>query len=161
MIKIDKNVNDVNFILDNLRKEDLEELIALWGNNWKEKVLKNTLNFDFFTLFGKNKEGKLVPIAFGGFAQVLNDNPKIVCAWLLCSEYIEFNKKYLLKNIKEQLIIAKTKYQIMYNFIYKSNFESKRWLKRFGFNFDNPKPKGMQVPNNFEFFYINNEKGIS
>ena len=156
MIKTDRNIQDVNFILDNLRQEDLEELFALWGNNWKDRVLKSVLNFDFITLFGKNDKGNSVPIAFGGFAQILKDNSHIACAWLLCSKFIIFNKKSLLINIKEQITQAKSKYQILYNIIYKSNFESKKWLKRFGFNFDNPKPEGMNIPENFEFFFMNN-----
>ena len=41
----------------------------------------------------------------------------------------------------------------MFNYIYKSNFEAKKWLKRFGFKFDNPKPVGLKVKDNFEFFY--------
>lgn len=159
MIRTDKSIKDVNFILDNLREEDFEELIALWGNNWKENVLNNISKIDFITLMGKNDEGNFVPIAFGGIVPLFNDNPQIACAWLLCSRYIKFNKKYLLHNIKEQLKSAKNRYQILYNFIYKSNFESKKWLKKFGFNFDNPNPKGLKVPKNFEFFYMINKKG--
>ena len=41
MIKYDSNINDAVFVLDNLRNEDIQELTALWGRDWKQKTIDN------------------------------------------------------------------------------------------------------------------------
>ncbi len=153
MLKKDKNTNDVNFILENLRKEDLNEIKALWGRNYKQKVFESINNTDYLILIGVNDKTEKIPVAIGGFYEVYKDNPNIACVWLLSTKYIKYNKKEFFSALKKQLEYAETKYFVMYNFIYKENFEAKKWLRKFGFKFDNPKPDGIRVPENFEFFY--------
>lgn len=157
MLKKDKNIQDVNFILDNLRKEDLLEVQAIWGEDWKGNVIVNALKTDFMILMGKNNKGHSVPIAIGGFACLFEKDSKIACVWLLCSKYVYCNKQLLMKTLKEQIELASCRYDVLYNYIYKSNFEAKRWLKKLGFSFNNPHPDNMKKSKDFEFFYkINN-----
>ncbi len=152
MIKLCDNFKDILFILDNLREEDAEELKALWGKNWRNISFSNIKKSQVNILYGKNEINSIVPIAMGGF-QIINLSPSVACVWLISSKYINLNKKLLMKNLKEQINQASKKYNIMYNYIYKSNLSAKKWLKELGFSFDNPHPKNLFVPDDFEFFY--------
>ena len=149
MHKVNKNLADVSYILDNLRKEDLEELQALWGENWREETLNNIMNMDFEVLLGKTKKGE-VPVVMGGIWEV---GRGVGCAWLLSTPEIKNHRHCFLRELRYEIEKSKSKFCLIYNFIYKENFEAKRWLKWLGFRFDNPHPKGVEVPNNCEFFY--------
>lgn len=148
MLKTNKDINDVNFILDNLRKEDKEEIIELWGDNWKDKFIKNTMSTEFLILTNNN-----IPIAMGGIVSISNSQLRIACVWLLCSVYVKNHKILLLRTIKKHIDIASSEFDILYNYIYKLNFEAKKWLKNLGFKFDNPSPPNLEVREGFEFFY--------
>ena len=65
MYRANKTEKDVLYILDNLRIEDLEELKALWGENWKEQTLKNIMETEFSVMLGKTKD-KDIPVVMGG-----------------------------------------------------------------------------------------------
>ena len=162
MLKTNKDEKDVKFVLDNIRFEDEVELKALWNKNWKEKVLQKILDSDFLTLMGKNGNKKDIPIAVGGFYEIPNYDRNMVCVWLISSKFINLNKKLFWKELKYQINEASKVYKIMYNYIYESNFEAKKWLKKLGFKFDNPKPKKLNIPKRFEFFYkVNMTEKIS
>ena len=149
MLRIKKNIKDVSYILDNLRPEDLEELRALWGENWREETLKNIMNTDFEVLLGRTKKGN-VPAVMGGIWEVKEG---IGCAWLLSTPEVKKHRHCLLRELRREIEKSKEKFFLIYNFIYEKNFEAKRWLKWLGFRFDNPHPKGIEVPKGFEFFY--------
>lgn len=144
-----KNEKDVEYILSHLRKEDLEELKALWGENWKSETLKNIMTTDFLCLVGVSDK----PVAMGGIWGVGGENSKIACVWLLSTEEVKFHKISLIKILSEQIKKAEKEYSVFYNYIYKSNLSAKKWLKILGFRFDNPRPNGINVPEGFEFFY--------
>jgi hypothetical protein len=55
--------------------------------------------------------------------------------------------------LQNEVFKAQKKYDLMFNYIFKSNFEAKKWLKKLGFKFDKPKPVGLKVKDGFEFFY--------
>ena len=63
------------------------------------------------------------------------------------------NRSLLIKTLKNEILKAEKEYDLMFNYIYKSNFEAKSWLKKLGFKFDNPKPIGLNLKKDFEFFY--------
>lgn len=150
MFRVNKNLQDVQYILDNLRYEDLSELQALWGENWREETLKNIMETDFEVLLGKTKKGKK-PVVMGGIWEVQEG---VGCAWLLSTPEVKNHRHCLLRELKREVEKSKKKFSLIYNFIYKKNFEAKRWLKWLGFRFDNPHPKGIEVPFGFEFFYL-------
>ena len=153
MLKLCKKEKDFLFILDNLRDEDYQELNALWGSSWKENTLNGLKNAEVLVLYGKNSENKQIPIDMGGFYEQFDKSSKIACVWLLTTKYIKYNKSALMRVLKEQIELAETKYSLMYNHIYKANIQAKLWLRKLGFCFDNPKPKALNVPKDFEFFY--------
>lgn len=141
------------FVLNNLRDEDLVELKALWQGDWKNKVLNSLSETKVLFAYGYDEFYDVIPIAMGGFYELFDDKLKIACVWLLTTKYVNQNKMALMKELKNQISLADKKYDLMYNFIYKSNFEAKSWLKKFGFSFDNPNPEGLKIKENFEFFY--------
>lgn len=153
MIKETNNISDIQYILDNLRKEDEEELIAQLGLNWKEKMLNYSAGKIFKILYGVDNVGKRVPIAIGGFTELSEKDPTIACVWLLSTNAVLKNKRLFFQEIKKQLIEAEKKYTILYNYIYKSNYTAKSWLKNLGFKFDKAKPVYLPVKKDFEFFY--------
>lgn len=137
--------SDILYILNHLRDEDKAELIALFGCEWKKRTY-NRLKKSNVTVL---KDSELRPFAMGG----IEGKKSIACVWLLTTNEIINNKLKLAKEIYEQIATASKRFEILYNFIYCSNFQAKRWLKKLGFVFDNPTPKGMDIPDNFEFFY--------
>lgn len=141
---------DILYILNRLRKEDKEELIAQFGKEWKKSALKRLKRAKIIIL--KNSDS--LPFAMGG----IEGKNSVACVWLLTTEEVYNNKFKLISVIKKELLKASDKFEIFYNFIYKSNFEAKNWLKKAGFKFDHPNPKGIKVPENFEFFYKTNKK---
>lgn len=153
MIKNTNNIFDIKYILDNLRKEDEQELFFQLGIDWKNKMLEYSRGKTFKVLYGMNTLKEKVPIAMGGFSELSPKEPNIACVWLLSTIFVSKNKKLFFKELKRELKEAEKKYNIMYNFIYKSNNEAKGWLKNLGFKFDNPKPKNLLVKEEFEFFY--------
>lgn len=156
MIKEGFVVEYLEFIIENIRDEDFQEMQALWGISWKKEMMNSLMNTNCIFSMAQNKSGKIIPIAVGGFQKVFPSNPKIACVWLISSAFVKENKKEFFKDISFILEKASTEYSIFYNFIYKSNYEAKNWLKKFGFKFDNPNPKNIYVAPNFEFFYKTN-----
>ena len=148
-----QTLKNCNFVLDNIRNEDLLEMQCLWGVDWKNKVLK-TINLDkVLFAFGQDEFGDEVPIAMGGFSDMSDKNLKVACVWLLSTKYVSKNKISFMKELKKQFYKYEGNYDILYNYIYVLNKEAKRWLYKLGFSFDNPQPKQLKVQKNFEFFY--------
>ena len=140
---------DILYILNNLREEDAIELIFQYGKKWKHKTFNKLKTAQVIVLKDKNQ----VPFAMGG----IEGKDDVACVWLLSTKLVEKNKYKLLKEIKRQLALNSSKYIIYFNFICKSNKLAKNWLLKFGFKFDNPKPKNLKVKTGFEFFYIVNK----
>ena len=145
----EKTLEDVEYILDNLRKEDLEELKALWGEKWREQTIKNIMETDFLVLVGVSDN----PVVMGGIWETGEKGSGVACVWLLSTEEVKFHTVALIKNISREIKKAEKKYSIFYNFIYKSNLSAKKWLRILGFKFDKPHPDGLNIPEGFEFFY--------
>ncbi len=144
---------DLMRFFKNLRKEDLLEIRLLYKKNWKKRILAELKSENVLSVRIKSKNGRNLIIAVGGFSEVSGNNEKIACAWLLTSNEVYHHKIFFLKEIIRHISAAQSKYKIIYNRIYKSNFESKFWLKKLGFCFDNPFPAGLNIKNDFEFFY--------
>jgi hypothetical protein len=152
MYRANKTEKDVSYILDNLRIEDLEELKALWGENWKEQTLKNIMETEFSVMLGKTKD-KDVPVVMGGVWRTDPNDEGVGCIWMLGTDNIEKHQICLLRELRKEIEKFDQEYWITYNIIYKENFKAKNWLQWLGFKFDNPKPEGIEVPEGFEFFY--------
>ncbi len=153
MLKEKSEEKDYLYILKNLRKEDKEEVQAVWGDTWEENLLRSIKKYNVLVVIGKNMRGDKVPIAMGGFVCLFEKHSDIACVWMLTTTDADKNKILLMKEIDKQIKEAGQKYKILYNYIYKSNKEAKKWLNKLGFNFNKPKPEGMELKEGFEFFY--------
>ncbi len=153
MIKLNPDNSDINYILNHLRVEDIEELRALWQKDWLNKVSDNLKNKNILVVYGKDENNKCVPIAMGGFHELFEKHSNIACVWLLSTIHIKNNKTLFIKELKNQINKASEKYELMYNYIYKSNKGAKGWLYKLGFNFGCPNPQKLNIEKDFEFFY--------
>lgn len=160
MYRKEKNEKDVLYILNHLRAEDLEEVKAVHGELWKEKVFNDIMKTDFDVLMGINKDGD-IPVCMGGAWHIERDPKGIGVVWMLCTDDIVNHKICLLRELKKEFKKYDKSFWYLYNFIYSKNEFSKQWLKWIGFKFDNLKPAGMNIPEGFEFFYrVKNIKGL-
>lgn len=158
MIKYVSEIKEIEYILSNLRDEDREELENLFGDNWFNRTLDSLKDEKFLILYGQGNGNGRVPVAMGGFYDIKNEQSAVACVWLLSSRYVSQNKTALMRVLKNQLYANSSKYDVLYNFIYKSNKGAKLWLKKLGFSFDNPNPKEIKLKKDFEFFYKKRER---
>ena len=135
MNEIELNNTNLKKFVENLRKQDKEELKYFLGNNYKNKFITFILNNKTDTYF---LSYNLQPACIGGAfkdkcgAQV----------WLLCTD--NYDRKFLLKYLINKINLFKDKYGYLYNYIYKSNFKFLKFLKKQGFkviNTNNPNVK--------------------
>ena len=152
MYRKEKNEKDVRYILDNLRADDLEEVKAVHGENWKEAVFESIMKTDFDVLMGINKDGD-VPVCMGGAWHIARDQKGVGVVWMLCTDDVVNHKHCLLRELKKEFRKYDQKFWYLYNFIYCKNEFAKKWLMWIGFKFDNPRPIGLNIPKEFEYFY--------
>ncbi|MBQ8476418.1 hypothetical protein IJ531_05075 [bacterium] len=137
MIEIEINKNNLEQFLDNIRDEDKKELIYFLGKDYRNIFIKTVLdNIDTTYFLALNN----IPAAIGG---ILKDKLGAQ-VWLLCSK--KYDRKFLLKYIKEKINLFKNENNFLYNCIYRVNFKALKWLKRFNF-------KVIPLGNNIKFFY--------
>ena len=153
MFKENPDINDYEYILDNLRQEDLEEVKAVWQDNWRDNVLKSLENTQVLVLEGKDKDNNIVPVAMGGFYEQPEKTANIACVWMLSTDFVKYNKLLLTKALKISVSKAEEKYDLMYNYIFKSNKQAKNWLYKLGFSFSSINSDKNFYNENFEFFY--------
>jgi hypothetical protein len=133
-----------------LRKEDEYEARIQKGENFKEVVLKELMQDDVRTFLGCRKSDD-VPVCIGGYSDT--NEKGVGCVLLISTPEVEKNVVCLLRNVKKAFEEIDEKYWVTGNILYSENKLAKKWLKKMGFKFDNPKPKGIDVPDGFEFFY--------
>ena len=103
MYRKPKNEKDVLYILNHLRKDDLEEVKAIHGDKWRENVFDSIMKTDFDVLMGINTDGD-VPVCMGGAWHLDKDPNGVGCVWLLCTEDIVNHKICLLRELKKEFL---------------------------------------------------------
>jgi len=155
-----KNEKDVLYILDHLSENDLEEVKAFHGENWREEVFNDIMKTEFDILLGATKEGD-IPVCMGGAWQLEKDEDGVGVAWMLCTDEVKNHKICLLRELKKEFKEYDKKFWLLYNFIYHKNNFARSWLKWIGFEFDKPRPPQLNIPEGFEFFYrIRKKRGL-
>ena len=156
MLRVRKNNKAVRYILNHLRLEDKQELIAKYGRRkYKKKAFADIKKFNFDIGIDKTT---LKPFIMGGCNVVDKNNSDIGIVWLLSTNLVYKNGISLLKVIKKEFEIIDKKYFITCNYIYEKNFTAKKWLERLGYKFVTTK----ECQTGFEYFYrINKLKGLS
>lgn len=149
MMELEVNEENLEKFLNNIRRQDKEELLYHFKKNYRKKF-KQTVKKSKNTYFVGDKNCN--PIAIGGFQECKRRNTFLV--WLLCTNELVKNKKELFKYIKTKLEIYKKNCLILFNYIYKSNFQSFNFLKNLGFEILDTKNKDFKL-----FYYTNVKKG--
>ncbi len=158
MLKRSNDKSVISYVLTHLREEDKQELMALYYEKWEEKMLENLATREFFVLYGLDDKKRNVPIAIGDVDSIFEKTQRIACVWLLSTVWVKQNKRKFFNTIKQQLLFADKDFDILFNFVYESNNIAKKWIKKLGFCFDNPKPIEFSVEDGFEFFYKAKER---
>ncbi len=152
MIEIDLNEKNLSCFVDNLRLEDKKELWYFFGKDYKKEFIKLALNTkNTYFLADKNNN----PSAIGGVESRSVNSKKIGQVWLLCAKSAIKNKIFLYKYVRSKIELFKKDYDILFNSIYKSNFEALNWLRRCGFEVLNLANKDFKV-----FYFNKGEKNI-
>ena len=143
MKEIEINKENLIKLFDNLRKDDLYELKATFKNNIKRNFVKICLeNKDTYFIADDNGS----PLAIGGIKIFYIKNFLVGQVWLLCSNDVSKNRLSVLKYVKDKIDEFKLECDILFNFIYKSNFNFLKWLQHAEF-------EAVPVNKNFKLFY--------
>jgi len=138
-----KNNTDLKFILDNLRDEDVNELKADHGENWKQETFENISKADGYICYSKENKPVLV---YGVTRQ--ND---IGIIWMLSTQEITEQVSFI-RLAKEFVASCSNDYRVLCNFVHDQNKLALKWLKSLGFKFDVQD----HTKENFLFFYKEN-----
>ncbi len=130
MIELDVNTKNLLAFWADIRKEDLAELCFSFKEDVKEKFIE-VCKGNKETYFLANDYG--IPLAIGGVKKICFKDIKIGQVWFLCSNEFKKNKILVLRYVKNKLECFKDDYDFLFNFIYKSNFEFLKWLKKADF----------------------------
>lgn len=154
------NMRDVNYIIDNLRDEDIEEIKISFGNDYKQELIKSLFHYkSTIAIDSKTKK----PILIYGVCPFENDKRAAIIFMLSTKDIVNYKRSFFFE-LKKQIADYDKHYYFLCNQIYSKNFLAKKWLKYVGFKFDFPKPYGMSVSDGFEYFYrirkTNNKKGL-
>ena len=150
MYRKDKNLDDVLYILNNLREEDKHEAMIQKGENYVELIANDVMNSQGIFVLGCSKKDN-TPIVMGGCCKT--DEKGVGVVWMLSTPEVEKNQICLLKNIKELINDFDKDYWMTFNVIYSENHLAKKWLKKMGYGFELAKPVFANLPKDFEFFY--------
>ena len=146
MIEIEVNKENLKKFIKNIRKEDRTELEFSFKNKWKEKFIEICLNEKNIWFLADKYN---IPCAIGGIQYENTDinSVKRGRIWLICANNFKNNRIYLLRYIKNKIEQMKLSSDILYNYIYKTNFRFLKWLKKIGF-------KTLNVNQDIKFFYF-------
>ena len=131
------------FLCD-IRDSDRQEILALDSNKFEEDFFHVCLDKTYETYFLSTDDD--MPLAVGGaYCDKFSNIAKV---WLLCTHKIDSNKKDVYKYVIDKIKTFQSKYDVLYNFIYKTNFSSLKWLKSCNF-------KALDLNNpDFKLFYF-------
>lgn len=144
MIEVEVTNKYLREFLSNIRQEDKLEIDFSKHECFEKELFDVCFDKTYDTYFLSTNDGK--PLVLGG-AYLVN-NSKTARVWLLATDYLESEKKSVYGYVKNKIELFKDKYDILYNFIYKTNFNSLKWLKKCGFKVFDLKDS------NFKLFYF-------
>ena len=148
-------LDDVEYILDNLREEDLIEATETHKENWRQEIINELLKHQNEYIIAKSKKDKKPVLMAGAFNQD-KTMPYSAVVWMLSTPEIAKHQKTFIKEMKKEIEKYDEKYSLLCNRIYKSNHIAKKWLKLVGFKFINDNEN-----KDFQIFYrIRPTKGL-
>lgn len=142
--------SDVDYLVENIRREDEIELYALDGSTIRESLdetpdlIKNSLVWEV--------DGKLVCM-FGVTPVEGHDGAGV--AWLLATKEFEKYTKMFAVRCKRVFLEVVKGYDYLFNYIHSENKSSIKWLKWLGFTICDAEPLGNKGANFHRFEMIN------
>ena len=130
-------MGDVEYVIKNLRGDDLREILASHGPAAFTSIRNTVLDDD--TLVGK-VDGRPVCL-FGVTPRTLIGNGGVI--WLVGTDDLVFHKIAFLKRNKPWVELMLRKYGTLENYVDVRNRVAIRWLGWLGFEFDEPEPYGV------------------
>lgn len=139
---------DVEFLIDNIRPEDVIEIKAFSGATPKD-VLGDEVTRGSRVWVVDDK----VVCMFG--VTPLEGHPKTGIIWLLATpDFYKHTKSFAIRCKAVFLEVIK-EFEYVYNYVLAKNKDSVKWLGFLGFNFDPPKPIGKEGANFIRFDLLN------
>ena len=129
MIKKSKSRRKLKYILNNLREADRQEMFELYGANWYSKTLNSIMKTDF--VIGVSKRTGKPFAVFGHKAEF----EKYGIIFLLSTPEIENKKFSLVRSAGIEISKIEKQYDMIFNFIHKSNFKMLKLLEQLDFKF--------------------------
>ena len=118
------------FIKD-IRLQDKVELELCYRDSLEEfyQICLDGRYETYFLIDDKNR-----PLALGGAFDLRNKEQKVAKLWLLATNQIVNHKLAVYRYIKSKILYFKNSYDVLFNYIYKSNFDSLKLLQKNAFN---------------------------
>lgn len=147
MIEIEINKQNLKKFIDDIKLEDKKELEHFFKEDFKEEFIKLALlNKDGASYFLADDD--LNPIFIGGVVSV-DKKANLGQVWLLSTNKVNNHKLFVYRYVKDKIKLFQRDYNILFNYIYKSNFKALKWLKKCGFKVKKTNDK------NYKLFYFN------
>lgn len=135
---------DVQYLIDNIREEDVIECRALNGGTIEDSLL-NTKNL---------LDNSMVWAVNGNVVCMFGVNPcgdGVGVVWLLgTDEFDNYSKMFVLrcKRVFKQVIKG---YDYLFNYVYEKNIKSVNWIEWLGFTVHRAEPVGIKGANFHKF----------
>lgn len=129
---------DVEFIIANIRDEDVVEVAEFGGDSIRE-ILSSTPDLDK-NAWVWEREGQVHAI-FG--VNPVEDLDKVGVIWMLATKTFDDHFMAFAAACKVVVDVMISGYDYTYNYVSVKNKKSIRWLRWLGFDVRNPEPIGM------------------
>lgn len=124
-----KNEKDLLSVINNLRKEDEEEMLEEFGSSWQNVLLSECMNNDIYIIVNSYHR------AVGLFGIKPHDNYAEIC--LLCTDKLKDDAISFLRQAKKYVCRWLIIYKRLENYVHKNNKSAIFWLKWLGFTVKN------------------------
>lgn len=141
---------DVQYMIENIRQEDIVEMEALDGTD-VQQALSETPDLDQ-NAYVWEKDGKVMCM-FG--VNPLKEHDGVGVIWMLATEFFDEHFMIFAHGCKDVVKDMIDKYEYVFNYVYCENKKSIRWLKWLGFDIKDPEPIGHKGANFHRFEMIN------
>lgn len=128
------DIFDVAYVANNMRQADRDEVYAASGHNPYDSLMLGVRKSDDIVT-AVSPDG--VPLVIFGISSksLVTD---IGVPWLLgCDEALKY-RKHFMTDVPKVLEIMLEKYRMLENYVHVKNRVSVNWLKRMGFQMDDP-----------------------
>ncbi len=128
---------DVEFLIANVREEDIEEIDALDGSTIRAALEETPNLLDNSEVW--EVDGKVVAM-FG--VTPVEDHAGVGVIWMLATKDFHKNVRRFPARSKEVIANAIAKYDFIFNYVHTKNTKSIKWLEWLGFKMNDPEPIG-------------------